>query len=50
MGVYDLKILRDGTDGNIYTYNDDYKEMAEDFGATMKHVTLIFRQFIMPIR
>ena len=31
MGVYDLKILRDGTDGNIYTYNDDYKEMAEDF-------------------
>ncbi len=31
MGVYDLKILRDGTDGNIYTYNDDYEEMAEDF-------------------
>ena len=31
MGVYDLKILRDGTDGNVYTYNDDYEEMAEDF-------------------
>ena len=31
MGVYDLKILRDGSDGNIYTYNDDYEQMAEDF-------------------
>ena len=31
MGVYDIKILRDGTDGNVYTYNDDYEEMAEDF-------------------
>ncbi len=31
MGVYDMKILRDGSDESIYTYQDDYFEIAEDF-------------------
>ena len=31
MGVFDLKMLRDGTDGSIYTYQDDYDELMEDY-------------------
>lgn len=31
MGVYDMKILRDGSDESIYTTQDDYFEIAEDF-------------------
>ena len=31
MGIYNLKILRDGSDENIYSYQDDYEEMAENF-------------------
>ena len=36
MGIYNLKILRDGSDENIYSYQDDYEEMAENFWEMMK--------------
>jgi len=31
MGVYDMMILRDGSDESIYTKQDDYEETAEKF-------------------
>ena len=31
MGVYDMMILRDGSDESIYTNQDDYEETAEKF-------------------
>lgn len=31
MGVFDLKMLREGTDGSIYTYQDNYDELMEDY-------------------
>ena len=31
MGVYDMKILRDGSDDSIYTRQDSYEETAEKF-------------------
>ena len=31
MGVYDMQILRDGSDESIYTYQEDYEETAEKF-------------------
>ena len=40
MGVYDMKILRDGTDGSIYTYQDNYEEIAEKhWGNDMAQLT-----------
>ena len=32
MGIYNLKILRDGSDENIYSYQDDYEEMGKFWG------------------
>ena len=35
-GDIQFKNLRDGSDENIYSYQDDYEEMAENFGEMMK--------------
>ena len=42
MGVYDMQILRDGTDDSIYTRQDDYEEMAEKFWGDNKEVLIDF--------
>ena len=40
MGVYDMKILRDGSDESIYTYQDNYEEIAEKhWGNDMAQLT-----------
>lgn len=42
MGVYDMQILRDGTDDSIYTRQDDYEETAEKFWGDNKEVLIDF--------
>ena len=39
--IYDIKILRDGSDENIYTYQDDYEEMAENFWGNDEETTYV---------
>ena len=42
MGVYDMLILRDGSDESIYTRQDDYDELGEEFWGDDQKVLVDF--------